>query len=206
MKIALIATGALFLDIYEEMEMQGYTVVGYMALEENSRVDLPYLGNQEADPPKDVRTFVTLGGIGRKIIDRSRLHEMHKKTLVNLVFHDAHVSKYAYLEPNSGIFVMSGTIIRSNVHLEANTFINALCNLGHDVHVRRDSQISNGVLMGGKVTVGERCFIGQGANIFEGVDIGEGSLIAANALVTKDVPCNSLVINKDEIRPLDEWT
>lgn len=43
------------------------------------------------------------------------------------------------------------------------------------------------------VNIGNKVWIGSRATILKGVNIGDGSIIAANSVVTKDVPPNSLV-------------
>jgi len=43
------------------------------------------------------------------------------------------------------------------------------------------------------IIIGRNCWIGENARICKGVSIGDGSVIAANAVVTKDVPSNTIV-------------
>ncbi len=43
------------------------------------------------------------------------------------------------------------------------------------------------------IVIGNRCWIGENSRICKGVTIGDGSIVAANAVVTKDVPSNSIV-------------
>lgn len=45
----------------------------------------------------------------------------------------------------------------------------------------------------GMITVGDNCFVGWGSTIMPNVTIGENSIVAACAVVTKDVPPNSVV-------------
>ena len=63
------------------------------------------------------------------------------------------------------------------------------CNLSQGVTI--------GVLIRGKKSgvpkIGNRCFLGPGATILGGVTIGDDVLIGANAIVTFDVPSNSVV-------------
>lgn len=56
------------------------------------------------------------------------------------------------------------------------------------------------------VTIGADCWICSSATIVGGVTIGAGSIVAAGAVVTKDVPANSLVagVPARVIRQLDE--
>lgn len=43
------------------------------------------------------------------------------------------------------------------------------------------------------IRIGENCWIGRNVRIQKGVSIGDNSVIAANSIVTKDVPANSIV-------------
>jgi acetyltransferase-like isoleucine patch superfamily enzyme len=45
----------------------------------------------------------------------------------------------------------------------------------------------------GKIDIGNNVFIGHGATVLRGVTIGDNCVIAAGAMVTKDVPPNSVV-------------
>lgn len=45
----------------------------------------------------------------------------------------------------------------------------------------------------GLISVGENCFLGNGCFILPGVKIGDNCIIAAHAVVTKDVPSNTIV-------------
>ncbi|GHC58343.1 acyltransferase [Ulvibacter litoralis] len=43
------------------------------------------------------------------------------------------------------------------------------------------------------ISIGENVWVGTGSRIHKGVTIGDNSIIAANAMVTKNVPANSIV-------------
>ena len=45
----------------------------------------------------------------------------------------------------------------------------------------------------GAITIKDNCFIGHSSIIMPGVTIGENSIVGAGAVVTKDVPSNSVV-------------
>ena len=45
----------------------------------------------------------------------------------------------------------------------------------------------------GCVTIGNNCFIGNSAKIMPGVTIGDNVIVGSGAIVTKDVPSNSVV-------------
>jgi acetyltransferase-like isoleucine patch superfamily enzyme len=48
-------------------------------------------------------------------------------------------------------------------------------------------------LVPGKVNIAKNAWIGAGATILPGISIGENAVVAAGAVVTKDVPANSVV-------------
>ncbi len=45
----------------------------------------------------------------------------------------------------------------------------------------------------GAVIIKDNVWVGEGVAILSGVTIGENAIIATNAVVTKDVPANSVV-------------
>lgn len=46
----------------------------------------------------------------------------------------------------------------------------------------------------GKIVIGNNCFLGDSAIVLPGVTIGDNSIIGAGAVVTKDVPANSVAV------------
>lgn len=49
--------------------------------------------------------------------------------------------------------------------------------------------------------IGNNCMLGVGCTIIGRVEIGDNVIVAARAIVTKDVPPNSVVKNVNEVRP-----
>lgn len=45
----------------------------------------------------------------------------------------------------------------------------------------------------GKIHIGRNVWIGAGAIVLPGVTIGDGAVVAAGAVVTKDIPDNTIV-------------
>jgi lipopolysaccharide O-acetyltransferase len=50
----------------------------------------------------------------------------------------------------------------------------------------------------GKIKIGKNVWIGDGVKIFSGADIGDGCIIAANAIVSKKAPANSLCTGQNK--------
>jgi acetyltransferase-like isoleucine patch superfamily enzyme len=59
--------------------------------------------------------------------------------------------------------------------------------------VFRDEQGFEETIKYGRITIRENCFIGARAVILPGVEIGPDSIVAAGAVVTRDVPPQSIV-------------
>lgn len=98
-----------------------------------------------------------------------------------------------------------------NIKLGKNVFINSCCKFQDQGGI----EIGDGVLIGHNVTlatlnhderpefrqniypkpikIGNKVWIGSNATILQGVTIGDGAIVGANAVVTKDVPENSIV-------------
>lgn len=54
----------------------------------------------------------------------------------------------------------------------------------------------------GEVIIGKNCWIGAGCIILRGVHIGDNAVVAAGSVVTKDIPANTLFIQKREAKTM----
>lgn len=122
------------------------------------------------------------------------------------------IKKNGKLQIQNDFSIGSGSDIRifENAKLSMgggyfNGFVQIICgqeiNIGNDVAVARDvvirdtdahDIITDEYQKTKPVNIGNHVWIGQRAMIMKGVTIGNGSVIAAGAIVTKDVPANSL--------------
>ena len=103
-----------------------------------------------------------------------------------------------------GVDIGEGTYIYRNVVLSTgeneritigkNCVLTGCTVLAHDASTNRLLGLKYGEpSISRPVTIEDECFIGYGAIILMGVTIGKGSIIGAGAVVTKDVPPNSVV-------------
>ena len=81
-----------------------------------------------------------------------------------------------------------------------NVMFGPKCSLFAENHNFKDTNVtikSQGVNQRG-IVIEDDCWIGSNVIILDGVTIGKGSVIGAGALVTKNIPAGSVVIDKRE--------
>ena len=107
-------------------------------------------------------------------------------------------------DKNSLISIGSGTKINNNfviIASKASIFIGEKCLVGTNVeiinsdfhNIEPEKRHSGGGGLSQEVKVGNNVWIGNSVKILKGVTIGDNSVIAAGAIVTKDVPSNTIV-------------
>ena len=96
-----------------------------------------------------------------------------------------HIGKQVFInmgckfQDQGGIFIDDGALIGHNV---------VLATLNHAIPSERRSD-----MLPAPIHIGKQVWIGSNATILPGVTIGDGAIIAAGAVVTRDVPANTLV-------------
>ena len=98
-----------------------------------------------------------------------------------------------------------------NIHVSEGVFINACCHFQDHggVFIGEGSQIGHNVVFAtlnhdpnpekraytypAPIVLGKKVWVGSNSTILQGVTIGDNSIVAAGAVVTKDVPANTLV-------------
>lgn len=127
-----------------------------------------------------------------------------------------------------------GAIIRDQVEIGKNAVIMMGASINIGSVIGEGTMIDMNVVLGGRATVGNNCHIGAGsvlagvieppsakpvvveddvvvganAVILEGVTVGKGAVVAAGAIVTEDVPPNTVVAGTPArvIKQIDEKT
>ncbi|HIX88248.1 MAG TPA: maltose O-acetyltransferase [Candidatus Akkermansia intestinavium] len=98
-----------------------------------------------------------------------------------------------------------------NIHLGRNVFINACCHFQDQggITIGDDCLIGHAVVFAtlnhglapeerfsmtpAPIVLGRNVWVGSNATILQGVTIGDNAVIAAGAVVTRDVPANTIV-------------
>ena len=109
-----------------------------------------------------------------------------------------HIGKHVFInmgckfQDQGGIFIGDGVLIGHNV---------VLATLNHAMQPERRSD-----MLPAPIHIGKRVWIGSNATVLPGVTIGDGAEVAAGAVVTRDVPANTVVggVPAKVIRPIHE--
>lgn len=113
------------------------------------------------------------------------------------------IGNYTYIGENSNIWSGENIIIGNNVQISHN--VNIIDNNTHSLDATERHQEYIDIITKGKIQnrgniksapiiIEDDVWISFNASILKGVTIGKGAIIAANAVVTKDVKENTMVI------------
>jgi maltose O-acetyltransferase len=162
-----------------------------------------------------IKKLVTLKGTGHEFVrtthvrladgsDRHDIvvgdHAMISGSLVSENHGKITLGTYTYLRENSTIGSVNAVTIGDYTSIA--DFVVIMDNNNHPVNPE-DRRIKSGSKKGSDyrkwrhsesepIIIGENVWIGSFARVCKGVTIGDNSIVAANAVVTKDVPPNSI--------------
>ena len=95
------------------------------------------------------------------------------------------IGKNVFINFDCVFLDLGGIIIEDNVLIAPKV---SLLSEGHSL-----SPFERQSLIPGQIHIRKNAWIGAGANILPGVTVGENSVVAAGAVVSKDVPANTIV-------------
>jgi sugar O-acyltransferase (sialic acid O-acetyltransferase NeuD family) len=94
----------------------------------------------------------------------------------------------------NGCNIMTGTVITNDIQIGEGCLINLNCTIGHDSIIGEFVEMSPGVHVSGGCIIGRFSNLGTNATILPKVKLGENVIVGAGAVVTQDVPDNSLAV------------
>ncbi|WP_226034562.1 2,3,4,5-tetrahydropyridine-2,6-dicarboxylate N-acetyltransferase [Aquibacillus saliphilus] len=120
------------------------------------------------------------------------------------------------VEIGDGCVIMMGAMINIGSAIGEGTMIDMNATLGGRATVGKNCHVGAGAVLAGvieppsadPVIIEDGVVIGANAVILEGVRVGEGAVVAAGAIVTKDVPPNTVVAGTPArvIKEIDDQT
>lgn len=168
-----------------------------------------YIHNQNNDDfPQNLRPFFLLDEINK--CDRNipvvipLITPGFRKLLETEILKHGFNSFYNLVHPSAiiatsvkwkeGFNVNAGVVIGTNTNLGKHVLVNRSVSIGHDVEIEDFVSFAPGCVIGGHSRICKGTFIGINATILPKVTIGSNSIIGGGAVVTKDVPDNTIVL------------
>lgn len=135
--------------------------------------------NNSTDPEeiRDLLSEITVSAIDETVAVFTPLY-------INYGIHTK-IGKNVFINFDCTFLDLGGVTIDDNVLIAPNV---KLLSEGHPIEPNERHS-----LMVGHIHIKKNVFIGAGATILQGVTIGENSVVAAGAVVSKDVPDNTIV-------------
>jgi sugar O-acyltransferase (sialic acid O-acetyltransferase NeuD family) len=93
-----------------------------------------------------------------------------------------------------GAVILAGSVITNNVSIGTGCLINPGVSISHDSSLGRFVELSPGARITGNCTIGDFCSIGTNASVLPKIRLGVNVVVGAGAVVTRDIPDNSLVV------------
>lgn len=118
----------------------------------------------------------------------SKVVQKGRRCLYNIKGY-SNVHKDAILESRLNL----DRVYPQGIHIGKNTLVASGVTILTHEHVKRDPENPK-MPYSVNTYIGENCFIGINAIILPGVKIGDQVLVGAGAIVTKDIPSNSIVV------------
>ena len=190
------------------------SVGGHLALNlEQYTRDFTLMGFFDDDPKKigsDFCGFPVLGSISEIIsLDEANLclgiafpeikERIYKKLRGQSRFNwPTFIHKKAWV--SSGVEIGPGSIIYPTATVDFGAsigsfvVINTNCSVGHETTIGNFTSLAPGVATGGHTVIGDGVDMGIGSSTIQDVVIGENTVIGGAAMVTRDIPANSVAV------------
>lgn len=172
------------MSIFERLKngenIPGNDPQAYKMREESYATKKLLLQMNNSSDPAEIRDL--LSQITGSSIDKSV--EIFTPLYINYGKHTK-IGKNVFINFNCTFLDLGGITIDDNVLIAPNV---SLLSEGHPI-----SPEERNTLMPGHIHIKRNVWIGAGATILPGVTIGENSVVAAGAVVSKDVPDNTVV-------------
>ena len=106
------------------------------------------------------------------------------------VHRKAWVSRGVEIGPGSIIY--PGSSINYGSHIGSFVVMNMNCAIGHDTTIGNFASLAPVIATGGHTSIEDGVDMGIGSSTIQNIVIGESSVIGGGAMVTKNIPANSL--------------
>ena len=94
----------------------------------------------------------------------------------------------------NGCNIMTGKVITNSIKIGKGALINLNCTIGHDCTIGEFVEMSPGTHISGNCKIGSFSVFGTNSTVLPKLTLGDNVIVGAGAVVTKDIPANSLVV------------
>jgi len=177
-------------------EVSGFTVDEEF-LKQKELFGLPVISSHQVTqvyPPDSFKMFVAIGYQDMNELRSKKLKEVWKMGYQTLTYRGNSSGIPDDLDYGSNCFIMDGCHIHPRVKLGDNVFVWSGSIVGHHSEIGDNCWITSGANIAGNVKTGINCFFAIGATLSHSISIGDYCFIGSNALVTKDLEDNKVMI------------
>ena len=110
------------------------------------------------------------------------------------------VGKNATLELADNVFMNNNCSINclENIFIGENTLIGEGVKFYDHNHKYTAAEVSHKEFTTAPIFIGKNCWLGANVLVLKGVTVGDNVIIGAGCVIHRDVPANSIVVNKQE--------
>jgi len=134
-----------------------------------------------------------IGAIGSPL-RRRWIEDLESKGFSFITLIDASVRMNKTISIGAGSLVCAGSVLTCDIKIGRHSIVNVGSSISHDSVIGNFVSLSPGVHLAGRVKIEDGAWLGIGANIIQDIVVGKRAFIAAGALVTRNVPKNTLVM------------
>lgn len=151
-----------------------------------------YLLNQIDQCNRTIPVLIPLITPGFRKLLEAELIGYGFKSFINMVHPSAIIA--SSVKWKSGFNVNAGVVIGANTTIGKQVLVNRSVSIGHHVDIEDYVSFGPACVLGGHVRICEGAFIGINATILPKVTVGANSIVGGGAVVTRDVPANTVVV------------
>ena len=193
-QLIIIGAGGHAKCVLDSIDYYNYRLKGFLDSysDRKEHAGYPIIAKNLDDIPEKEKYFyfIAVGNNENRKVWYDRLTEMNLR-LINVVDKSAIVSPQASI--GTGCFFGKLAVVNAGAKVHDNCLINAKALVEHDSEISSHVNISTNAVINGDVKVGTGTFIGSCSVILGQLDIGTWATVGAGAVVTRNVPGNTVV-------------
>ena len=111
------------------------------------------------------------------------------------------VGKKAELKIGDAVFMNNSCSINclEKIEIGENTLFGEAVKIYDHNHQYSSEKVEQQQFNTSPIKIGKNCWLGSNVIVLKGVEIGDNSIIGAGCIIYKNIPANSIVINKQEL-------